>query len=55
MITEKRLDAYRDAVLYLASHKLGAAALLPECRALWQRGGSDRALAEQTVRRWTHE
>lgn len=51
--TPKRVDAYRNALDYLADHGLCGAALTPECRALWRRGGSDRALAEQTVRWWS--
>ena len=51
--TSKRVDGYRDALDHLAEHGLAGAALLPECRRLWSRGGSDRVLAEQIVRRWS--
>lgn len=51
--SQKRIDAYRDAVEHLARHNLGAAALTAECRALWRNGGADRDLAESVVRRWT--
>ena len=49
----KRVDAYLEAAEWLADHGLAAAALLPECRQLWQRGGSDRRVAETIVRRWS--
>jgi len=51
--SEKRVDGYRDTIEHLAEHGLGAAALSPELRALWRRGGSDRQLAEQINDRWT--
>ena len=50
--TPKRVDAYADAIAWLEDHGLAPAALLPECRILWSRGGADRALAETAVRRW---
>jgi hypothetical protein len=52
-LTGKRVDAYLDAVTWLAQHNLGAAALVPECRELWRRGGADRLLAESLVGRWS--
>jgi hypothetical protein len=48
----RRVDAYAAAVTWLAQHNLGAAALVPECRELWRRGGADRLLAEALVARW---
>jgi hypothetical protein len=51
--TPHRVDAYAAAVTWLAQHNLGAAALVPECRELWRRGGADRLLAESLVGRWT--
>ena len=49
--TEKRVDAYRDAVDHLAEHRLAGAALTPECRALCRRGS--REWAEAVMRRWS--
>jgi hypothetical protein len=51
--TPQRVDAYAAAVTWLAQHNLGAAALVPECRELWRRGGADRLLAESLVGRWS--
>lgn len=51
--SDRRADGYRDALEHLAEAGLPGAALLPECRQLWHRGGSDRALAADTVRRWS--
>ncbi len=48
----KRVDAYAEAAEHLESVGLAPAALLPECRALWNRGGADRELASRMVRRW---
>ena len=50
--SQKRIDAYRDAIGHLAAEGLLAAALAPELRQLWRRGGSDRQVAENVVRRW---
>jgi hypothetical protein len=50
--SEKRTDAYREAVEHLAAEGLLAGALKPELRQLWRRGGSDRRVAETIVRRW---
>ena len=50
--SEKRTDAYKDAIEYLAGQGLMAGALTPELRKLWQRGGDDRTVAETIVRRW---
>lgn len=51
--SDKRVTAYREAVEHLAEHKLDAAPLMAEARQLWRRGGSDRAVADRVVRRWT--
>ena len=51
--TPRRVDAYREAVDHLRRNGLPAAALTPECRELWHRGGADRSLAETLVGRWT--
>ena len=51
--SDKRTTAYREAVEWLAEHKLDAAPLMPEARQLWRRGGSDRAVADRVIRRWT--
>jgi len=51
--TPKRVDGYRAAVEHLAELGYPGAALLPECRQLWQRGGSDRRIAETLVSRWS--
>jgi len=51
--SSKRVDAFLEAAEWLEGHGLAPAALLPECRQLWQRGGSDRQLADDTVRRWS--
>ncbi len=51
--SEKRTDGYRDAIEHLAEQGLCAAALTPELRLLWRRGGSDRRMAESINRRWT--
>ena len=50
--TPKRVDGYRHAIEHLAAEGLLAGALTPELRQLWQRGGDDRQIAEQIVRRW---
>jgi len=50
--TAQRVDGYRAAVEHLSRHQLHAAALAPELRQLWRRGGSDRRMAETVVRRW---
>ena len=50
--SSKRVDGYRDALDHLAEQGLAGAALLPECRELWHRGGAERRLAEKTMRRW---
>jgi hypothetical protein len=50
--TPKRVDGYKDAIEHLAAEGLLAGALTPELRQLWQRGGSDRQVAETIVRRW---
>ena len=51
--TDQQVDGYAAAVTWLAQHNLGAAALVPECRELWRRGGADRLLAESLVGRWS--
>ena len=51
--TLRRVDGYRAAVEHLAELGYPGAALLPECRKLWQRGGSDRRIAETLVSRWS--
>jgi len=51
--TAARVDAYGSAVEYLDEQGLPAAPLMPEARQLWRRGGSDRAVADRVVRRWT--
>lgn len=51
--TPKRTDGYRDALDHLAALGYPGAALLPECRQLWSRGGADRELAADTVRWWS--
>jgi hypothetical protein len=50
--TAKRVDAYVQAVQHLAEQGLSAAALAPELRQLWRRGGEDRQVAERVARRW---
>ncbi len=50
--SQKRTDAYLAAVEHLAAEGLLAGALTPELRQLWQRGGSDRQVADTIVRRW---
>lgn len=50
--SDQRVDGYRDAIEHLAEQGLLAGALTPELRRLWQRGGDDRNVAEQIVRRW---
>lgn len=50
--TPKRVDAYKDAVEHLTAHGLLPAALMPEARQLWKRGGADRTLSEIVVQRW---
>lgn len=49
----KRTDAYLAALEHLAEIGYPGAALLPECRVLWSRGGSDRRVAETLVERWS--
>ena len=51
--TPLRVDGYLAAVEHLHKHGLPAALLTPEARQLWKRGGSDRAVADRVVRRWT--
>jgi hypothetical protein len=51
--TANRVDSYRAAVEHLERHGLLAAAFTPEIRELSRRGGSDRAVAETIVRRWS--
>jgi hypothetical protein len=46
------VEAYREALEHLAGHGLLAAALTPELRQLWRRGGADRQVAERVARRW---
>ena len=50
--SEKMVDAYRDAALTLSAAGLTPAALLPEMRALWRRGGTDRNLVRDIATRW---
>lgn len=51
--TPNRIDGYRDALDHLARHGLLGGAFTPELRALWRRGGADRALAEAVTGRWS--
>jgi hypothetical protein len=51
--SEKRTDAYADAIGHLADIGLCAAAFIPELRQLWRRGGADRAAADRVHRHWT--
>jgi hypothetical protein len=51
--TPLRVDGYLAAVEHLDKHGLPAAPLMAEARQLWKRGGSDRAVADRVVRRWT--
>ncbi len=51
--TPKQVDAYSDAIGWLADHGLAPAALMPECRALWSCGGDERAAAARVVRWWS--
>ena len=51
--SDRRVDGYLAAIEHLAEQGLCAAALSPELRALWRRGGSDRRMAETINRRWT--
>jgi hypothetical protein len=46
------VDGYRDALEHLEAHGLTGSPLLPELRMLWQRGGSDRRLAQTIAQRW---
>lgn len=46
------VDGYRDAVLLLESLGLTPAPMLPEMRALWRRGGSDRELVSSVAEKW---
>ena len=51
--TEQQTNAYAAAVEHLADEGCLAAAFTPELRALWRRGGAERALAEAVNRRWS--
>jgi hypothetical protein len=48
----RMVDGYRDALEHLEAHGLTGSPLLPELRMLWQRGGSDRRLAQTIAQRW---
>jgi hypothetical protein len=52
-LQRQRHDAYREALEHLELIGYPAAPLVPELRHLWRRGGSDRTLAEATLRRWS--
>ena len=49
--SEQLIDGYRDAVEHLLALDLGPHPFIPELRALWRRGGTDRALAERVHER----
>jgi hypothetical protein len=46
------IDGYRDALQHLEALGLTGYPVLPELRMLWQRGGSDRRLAQNIAQRW---
>jgi len=48
----KQVDAYYDTLAWLQDHGLTPAALIPECRELWTRGGDERAAAQRVVEQW---
>ena len=51
-LSDKLVDGYADAIGHLEDLGLTPAALTPETRAMWSRGGDDRATASRVVRRW---
>lgn len=50
--TERRVEAYIEALSHLQRHGLTGAALRPELRVLCARGGADQRLAEAVLDRW---
>ena len=50
--SDRMIDGYRDALQHLEALGLTGYPVLPELRMLWQRGGSDRRLAQNIAQRW---
>ncbi len=50
--SDRMIDGYRDALAHLDYHGLIGAPILPELRLLWQRGGSDRRVAQAVAQCW---
>lgn len=51
-LTDRGVDGYRDAAEHLFALGLSPHPFTPELRALWRRGGHDRATAVRIAERW---
>ncbi len=50
--SDRMIDGYLQAAQHLESLGLTPAPLMPELRLMWQRGGTDRRLAQSIAQKW---